>query len=548
MPKIPFWVFVLVGLLHLSAFWVDVMDIDAAQYAEISREMKETGSYLQIFDRGRDYLDKPPFLFWVSAASMSVFGVNNLGFKLPSILFALWALYATYRLGRRLYGENIGRLAALILGVCQGMFLMTNDIRTDTILMSWVITAVWLLKEWEVQRKLKYLIFGFSAVAFGMMTKGPIALMVPIFCFATDWALKRNWKMFFRWEYLIGLVVMGILLLPMSIGLYQQFDMHPEKIVNDVPGATSGIEFFYWSQSFGRITGESKWNNGAGIDFLMLNMLWSFLPWILLFLTALVGNVATLIKQRFRLQENQEWLTTGGFILSYLALGSSKFQLPHYIFVAFPFAAIMTAKFLADIVAQGKESKAYRIFTPVQVVLSLLLVAFSFAIVAYIFPASAIWYIVWAVLAAIFIYILINKKVKHNIIWVSVAAMLMANVFATHYFYPTLIGYQLGVSAPKLAKANGVDIKDVICYRVEDPMNSLHFYAQHVMYNDTNIIDQGKYVLTMQKGADMLASRGFDFDTVATKPYFRVTKLSIQFIKPDTRPTVLKNYYLLKIK
>lgn len=548
MPKISFWVFVLVGLLHLSAFWVDVMDIDAAQYAEISREMKETGSYLQIFDRGRDYLDKPPFLFWVSAASMSVFGVNNLGFKLPSILFALWALYATYRLGRRLYGENTGRLAALVLGVCQGMFLMTNDIRTDTILMSWVITAVWLLKEWEVQRKLKYLILGFGAVAFGMMTKGPIALMVPIFCFATDWALKRNWKMFFRWEYLIGLVVMGILLLPMSIGLYQQFDMHPEKIVNDVPGATSGIEFFYWSQSFGRITGESKWNNGAGIDFLMLNMLWSFLPWILLFLTALVGNVGTLIKQRFRLQENQEWLTTGGFMLSYLALGSSKFQLPHYIFVAFPLAAIMTAKFLADIVAQGKESKAYRIFTPVQVVMSVLLVVFSFAIVAYIFPASAIWYIVWAVLAAIFIYILINKKVKHNIIWASVAAMLMANVFATHYFYPTLIGYQLGVSAPKLAKANGVDIKDVICYRVEDPMNSLHFYAQHVMYNDTNTIDKGKYVLTMQKGADMLASRGFDFDTVATKPYFRVTKLSIQFIKPDTRPAVLKDYYLLKIK
>src|SRR5690606_36669435 len=133
-------------------------------------------------------------------------------------------------------------------------------------LMSWVITAVWLLREWEVQRKLKYLILGFGAVAFGMMTKGPIALMVPIFCFATDWALKRNWKMFFRWEYLIGLVVMGILLLPMSIGSYQQFDMHPEKIVNDVPGATSGIEFFYWSQSFGRITGESKWNNGAGID------------------------------------------------------------------------------------------------------------------------------------------------------------------------------------------------------------------------------------------------------------------------------------------
>ena len=146
MPRIPFWVFIVVALLHLSAVRVDIMDIDATQYAEISREMAESGNYLHLYDRGNDYLDKPPFLFWVSAASMSVFGVSNFGYKLPSILFALWAIYATYRLARLLYNEQIARMAALILGTCQGMFLMTKDIRTDTILMSCFITAVWMIK------------------------------------------------------------------------------------------------------------------------------------------------------------------------------------------------------------------------------------------------------------------------------------------------------------------------------------------------------------------------------------------------------------------
>ena len=66
------------------------MDVDASQYAEISREMAQSGDYLHIYDRGFDYLDKPPFLFWASALSMKVFGINNLGYKFPSILFFFW--------------------------------------------------------------------------------------------------------------------------------------------------------------------------------------------------------------------------------------------------------------------------------------------------------------------------------------------------------------------------------------------------------------------------------------------------------------------------
>ncbi len=184
MPKVPFWVFIFIAILYFTAIRVDTMDIDASQYAEVSREMMKSGNYLHVYDRGAEYLDKPPFLFWAGAASMKVFGVNNFGYKFPSILFALLALFATYKLAKLLYGEVTGRMAALVLGTCQGMFLMTNDVRCDTILMSWVIIAVWLIQEWVVNKKLLYLLGGCAAIAFGMMTKGPIALMVPVFCFA----------------------------------------------------------------------------------------------------------------------------------------------------------------------------------------------------------------------------------------------------------------------------------------------------------------------------------------------------------------------------
>jgi hypothetical protein len=67
----------------------DVMEVDASQYAAMSREMLESGNYLQLFDRGQNYLDKPPLLFWVSAMSFKLFGISNFSYKLPSVLFSL---------------------------------------------------------------------------------------------------------------------------------------------------------------------------------------------------------------------------------------------------------------------------------------------------------------------------------------------------------------------------------------------------------------------------------------------------------------------------
>ena len=89
MPRIPFWIFIVIALIYFTAVRVDTMDVDASQYAEISREMMVSGDYLHIYDRGIEYLDKPPLLFWLSATSMKIFGVNNFGYKLPSHLLAL---------------------------------------------------------------------------------------------------------------------------------------------------------------------------------------------------------------------------------------------------------------------------------------------------------------------------------------------------------------------------------------------------------------------------------------------------------------------------
>jgi len=548
MPKVPLWVFIFIGLLYFSAVRIDTMDVDASQYAEMSREMNIHKDYLHLYDRGRDYLDKPPFLFWVSSLSIQAFGANNFGYKLPSILFALLAIYATYRLARLLYDEATGRAAALILATCQGMFLMTNDVRCDTILMGWVITAIWLIKEWDLNRKFIYFILGCICIAFGLMTKGPIAIMVPIFCFASDWILKGEWKKLFRSEYIWGIIIIGLLLIPMSIGLYQQFDLHPEKMVNGKQGV-SGLRFFFWSQSFGRITGESPWNNGADISFLMLNMLWSFLPWIFLFLTGLVLNIIKLVKQKFHIYQYQEWISSGGFILAYLALGSSHYQLPHYIFVVFPLAAIVTASLLRDIYENGYYHRLCRVLHPAHIVIVLLLFLVTLLMLTVVFPAGAVGIILWVIAFATWLFIwLRRKKLKGKILWICASGIVLINIFVTNHFYYHLLQYQLGSQVGRYIKTQNIPGDSIASYDLHDPINSISFYAGRLITNDSPSFNKNEYLLTMTDGLKSLQQKGLNYDILKSGVFFKVSELTPEFLNPNTRNKAVSSYYLVRLK
>lgn len=549
MPRIPLWIFALLAALYFSAARVDLMDIDATQYAEISREMAQSGDYLQVYDRGNNYLDKPPLLFWMSACSIKLLGATNLGYKLPSLLMALLALYATYRLARLLYDENTGRAAALVLGSCQGMFLMTNDVRCDLMLMGWVITAIWLLKEWSLNGRWLYFLGGGTAIGLGMMTKGPISLLAPAFALGIDWLLKREWKQIFRWQYLLLLAIVLIILLPMSIGLYQQFDLHLAKSVNGKTG-TSGLKFFYWTQSFGRITGENDWNNGSDISFQLVNMLWSFLPWIFILLPALFLSIRTLIRQKGKLHAGQEWVSTGGFLLCYLAVGLSKYQLPHYIFVAFPLAAIACAQLIRDCCVPGLYPRLGSALTKIVGGAGILLFVGLLLILTLVFPAGMAWLLGCALSLAVYFFILLRKKQQGKIIVSGAAAMILINIFLTHHFYYRLMQYQVGIKAGKYIAAQGIPAREIMAYRMHDPLNSLHYYARQVIRvkDDAGYLPPSvQYVLTQQEGLEELQQRGYGLQVLLSDRLFKVSELTPDFMNISKRDQATSAYYFCKI-
>ncbi len=549
--RIPRWVFLLLALLYFSAARIDTMDVDAAQYAEMSREMMSSPAPLHLYDRGGPYLDKPPMLFWTSAASMHLFGANNFGYKFPSVLAALLALYATYRLARRFYGEHTGRVAALVLGTAQGVFLMTNDVRTDTLLMGFVATALWAIAECAVQRRWYWVLLGTASIACGMMTKGPIALFVPLFAFGAHWTLRREWRRLASPWHLIDAAIIALFLVPMCIGLYTQFDQQPETVVNGARGV-SGLRFFFWTQSFGRITGENSWANGAGPEFLASNMLWSFLPWMTLLVPAIVLSVVRLAGRRGRIGKEEEWISTGGFLLTYASLALSRYQLPHYIFVAFPLAAVAVAAFLRE-GWTGKYKRLFAVLRPVQVSIAALAWVGVLLILTLVFPPGWKGILLWALAAGAWIAVTLRTPRGTRFFWAGVAAMIGINLFLTHHFYPTLLQYQIGSVVGRHLHAAGINPARVVAYKVRDPLNALPFYAQGLVWQEDSVLTAaqtapGCVILTEAEGLDTLRARRLVLDTLLARRRFKVSELTPTFLNQKTRTEVTVPYWLLRVR
>ena len=543
-----FYIVLCIIIYILGSLFIPLMEIDSVQYANISREMLQNKSFLQIFDQGKDYLDKPPMLFWLSSLSMYLFGLNDFAFRLPSILMAILAIYSTYKFTLLYYSNEIAALAALVLASTQAMFLITHDVRTDTMLMAWVILAIWQFAIWLNNRKWHSLIIAFSAVAFGMMTKGPIALMVPIFSFAPHILIHRNFKMLFRWEYLVGLIIIMILLIPMDIGLYQQFDLHPEKVMYEKTG-TSGIRFFYWTQSFGRITGESVWHENDDFFFLFQNLLWGFLPWTLFLISGLISECTRIIRTKFIVNKNEEWIVLPGFLITYTALGISNYQLPHYIYVVLPFTAIIAAKSLYSLVINWENKFFKNVINGINIFIYILVLAILLVLLLFTFNTNIYFVIASLSVMSIFFLILMLKKIGAipKVIQFALFTIITTNLLLTIFFYPTLLEFQLGNAVTKVIRQKNIDKTKFYLYQVYYE-RSLDFYSNYSFQNIENLdsLKTNDYVLIKNEliNQELLTN----FNKIERISTFHVSTLNAEFLNPKTRDSALTIYAILQKK
>lgn len=538
--------FGLCSLAYLAGMFFPIQGVDATQYAAMSQEMMQTGSYLEVYHRGSDYLDKPPLLFWITSQFFNVFGVGNWQYRLPSFLFALWGVYSTYRLGSLLYNKNTGKLAALLLYSCQAFFLFNHDVRTDTMLTGSIIFSVWQLVEYLQTNRWKNLVLGFIGIGLGMLAKGPMGIVLPAMALGTHIAVKREWKHLFKWQWIVGLLITLLLLAPMLWGLYHQFDLHPEKVVNGRTGV-SGLYFFFWEQSFGRITGENVWKDDSTPFFFTHTYLWSFLPWSLPGIAAVVYSLTSLFKREKRHQT--EYFTLGGVLLPFLALSTSSFKLPHYIFVIFPLLAILTASFLLRFKENRKVILSGAVYLSLLVLLA---TAASSLILTVVFPSSGIAPWALLVMGLVFpLFMLLSKAAwMSRLISAAVCLFAVTNLLLNMHFYPRLAEYDSGYTAGQLFREKG---GQEVVHALYENSFAVEVYGKcRFQYhgNPNTLVDlQGKntFVYTTEQGLEDIKSLGITVQEAYPLKHYVTTLLTAEFLNHKTRNETLTTRYLLKI-
>jgi len=126
---VKFWwifAFVLVALAYFFGLFIDLTG-DSGLYAAISRQMVESGDWFNLKINGAAYDQKPHLFFWLAGLGIQLFGNSNFAFKLFPFIYGAAGVYFTYRLGKQLFSEEVGKWAALITGTSQIFFLYFLD-------------------------------------------------------------------------------------------------------------------------------------------------------------------------------------------------------------------------------------------------------------------------------------------------------------------------------------------------------------------------------------------------------------------------------------
>jgi len=547
--RIVFWGILSAMAVYIDGWFINIMDIDAAQYAAMTLEMLKKGEYLTFTDHGKDYLDKPPLIFWLSGMSMSILGAGNIAYRLPAFLATILAICSTYRFAILFYSKETALLSALILATLQATFMINHDVRTDTNLMAFYIFSLWQLAAFLENRKWRNFILGFIGIGFAMLAKGPIGFIAPVMGIFGHLFLKKQWKTAFNPKWLLGLIIIAVVLAPMSYGLYTQFDLHPEKLVNGEKGV-SGLRFFYWTQSFGRITGESVWDNHVSPFFLSHSTLWAFAPWSLFLVLGLADRIRSLF-QYFRGKSGPgELISFFGLLLPFAALSASRYQLPHYAFVVYPLGAIMTADYMVRIFYESKPnwSRGLYIF---QISILYITIALFFWLVWFPFPyENEFGLILFIVVLGIFTWIIFWLATPHKLVLACTVFIIGLNLILNSYFYPNVLKYQAGSELGIAAKNAGAREGNLYSYQAGTP-HSLNFYSQVLVKETEDFIDlvskKNCFVFTNADLLEKFRSARPDLEVIDYAGDYPVTRLKGKFLSPSTRDQTLTKKMLIRL-
>jgi 4-amino-4-deoxy-L-arabinose transferase-like glycosyltransferase len=368
------WVVVcLVLFVNLGA--APLTDLDEGAFSEATREMMARGDFISPWLLDAPRFDKPVLIHWLQMAAFSVTGFTPYGARLPSALMGLvwvggiagWAYLVANRLLPNLRLQVYG-WAVLIAGTCLGIPAMSRAATADATLNAFLVLtllflwrALWPSKETESGRLWIRLAAVF--VGLGLLTKGPIAILVPAAASLIGAAACGS-QVLRRWLRLaFDPVAWGLAMLIAAPWYLLQFQ-------------AQGIAFvqgFLGLHNLGRFT-STMHGFSAGPLYYPAWILIATLPWTIPTLMTLLGVWSTDERggRLLRMPELRMAWAVFVFVLVFFSFSATK--LPHYGFYGLSGLVVLVSVWVAITL----QSKAHLLRTGL--LLTLLTVSLAVAL------------------------------------------------------------------------------------------------------------------------------------------------------------------------
>jgi 4-amino-4-deoxy-L-arabinose transferase-like glycosyltransferase len=325
-------------VIFLPGFFnIPAIDRDEARFAQATKQMVESGDFVDIRFQDDVRYKKPVGIYWLQSAAVETASTLGLPraqlriwiYRIPSLIGAIGAVLLTYWTALAFVTRRGAALAGLMMASCVLLGAEARLAKTDAMLLLTVVAAMgamarvylsWQRGEDPVHPSWKAPAIFWTALAGGILLKGPLILMFVGLTILTLAILDRSAAWLWRLRPVWGLMWMLVLVLPWFVAIFWR----------------AGDAFFTNSiggDMLSKLAAQESHGAPPGLYFLLF--------WVTFWPGAALAGMAAPAVWRARREPGAQYLLAW-LIPSWIVFEMVLTKLPHYVLPLYPAIAILT--------------------------------------------------------------------------------------------------------------------------------------------------------------------------------------------------------------